>query len=356
MRITFVAPTPNMSGGIRVIAIYADLLRQMGHEVTVVALRPHVPGLRETVKSWLLHRRGPERPPAWTHFDAMAAPLRLIDPPGPATDDEVPDGDVVIATWWETAFAVAQLSPAKGRKFYFVQGHEVFAPLPAHLSAGSYYLPLRKITITQWLADTMRESYGDTEVAVVPNSVDLDLFRAPPRGRQTQPTVGLIYGDGPVKGTDIALAALDRVRGRLPDLQVVAFGVAPPTDALPLPRDAAFHLRPAQKDIPGLYARCDVWVMASRSEGFALPVLEAMACGCPVVATRTGCAPDVIRPGRNGYLADIEDVAGLADGILRLLELSETDWRAMSAAARATVSGYTWADAARRFEAALTAP
>jgi glycosyltransferase involved in cell wall biosynthesis len=285
----------------------------------------------------------------------MQAELRLCDHAGPVNDSDVPDADVVIATWWETAFAVASLSPQKGRKVYFVQGHEVFDHLPQHLSAGSYYLPLRKITISSWLRDTMAARYGDRDVALVPNGVDTGLFHAPPRGRQTVPTVGLMYSTTAFKGVDVALAAIARLRQTHPDVQIVAFGTHAPTHALPLPPGSRFFLRPDQDRLRDVYAMCDVFLAASRSEGFGLPLLEAMACRCPVVATRTGAALDLIEPDANGYLADVEDAGALAEGLKRVLSLSPADWRQMSDAAHATAARHSWDQSASMLEAAIRA-
>lgn len=352
MRITFVAPAPNLSGGLRVIATHADRLRARGHAVTVVAPRFRPPGLRASLRALAAGRWPVRRAPA-SHFDTLQADLRLFDPPGPATDADLPDADAVIATWWETAFAVAALSPAKGRKFYLVQGHEVFDGLPVHLSAGSYYLPLHKICISGWLSAIMSDRYGDSDTSLVPNAVDHALFHAPPRDRQPRPTVGFMYAPGRVKGTDIALQALALIARARPDLRVVAFGATPPQRDLPLPPGAGFTLRPAQHRLRELYAACDVWLSASRSEGFGLPILEAMACRCPVVASATGCAADLIEPGRTGDVVPVGDPAALAQAALQVLALDDAGWRAMSQAAHARATGYDWDDAAALLEAVL---
>jgi glycosyltransferase involved in cell wall biosynthesis len=352
MKITFVTPAPNLSGGLRVVAIYASLLRALGHEVVVVASSHRAPRWTAQLRA-LARGRWLKAPSKTSHYDRMQAELRLCEHAGPITDADVPDADAVIATWWETAFAVAALSPAKGRKFYFVQHHEVFGHVSRHLSAGSYYLPLRKITIAGWLRDVMAESYGDRDVALVPNSVDTQLFHAPPRGRQAVPIVGMMYSTRSFKGVDVALAAIARLRQTHPDVRVVAFGTEPPTRALPLPPGSRFFLLPDQDRLRDIYAMCDVFLAASRSEGFGLPILEAMACRCPVVATRTGCAGDVIRDGVNGVVADVEDPDGLARGLRQILDLAAPDWQRMSDAALASVQSYSWQDAAEMFEAAL---
>jgi glycosyltransferase involved in cell wall biosynthesis len=102
-----------------------------------------------------------------------------------------------------------------------------------------------------------------------------------------------------------------------------------------------------------IYASCDVFVTASRSEGFGLPIIEAMACRTPVVATRTGCAGDVIDDGIEGYVVDVDDASGLADGLRRILDLPSPDWRRMSGAAHARALSYSWDDATDLLEKAL---
>ena len=88
-------------------------------------------------------------------------------------------------------------------------------------------------------------------------------------------------------------------------------------------------------------------------EGFHLPPLEAMACRCPVVSTRVGGPVDIIEDGVNGYLVDVEDVESLADRLIRVLSLPESEWRSMSEAAYRAATRYTWDDATDLFEAAL---
>ncbi|SDK67764.1 Glycosyl transferases group 1 [Aliiruegeria lutimaris] len=283
----------------------------------------------------------------------MKAKWIALDHPDPVTDHDLPDADVVIATWWETAFSVSRLSPTKGQKFYFVQHHEVHEALPNHISAGSYHLPLKKITIARWLSDTMAHTYGDTDTIVVPNSVDQSLFHAKERGRQANPTIGLMYSPVAFKGVDTALRAIEHARKSVPDVHLVAFGASPPGKQLGLPPETEFHLAPKQEEIRNIYASCDVFLAASRVEGFGLPILEAMACRTPVVATRTGCAPDVIVNGVNGYLADVEDWELLAEGLIKVLSLDDALWRTLSQSALEQVEQYSWDDATKLFEAAL---
>ena len=269
-------------------------------------------------------------------------------------DGDVPDGDVVMATWWETAEWVAALSPAKGAKAHFIQHDEkMFDGVPKERAAATWRLPMQKITISKWLVDLARDTYGDHDVMHVPNSVDTEQFNAPPRARQHAPTVGFLYSTTRFKGCDVSLEALRVVAQQFPQLRVIAFGAEPVSPTLPLPPNAEFRQRPAQGEIKSLYARCDVWLCGSNSEGFHLPPLEAMACRCPVVSTRVGGSLDVIEEGVNGHLVPIGDSAGLAQRLIGVLALPDAAWLSMSDAALQTARQYSWNDATARLEKAL---
>jgi glycosyltransferase involved in cell wall biosynthesis len=280
-------------------------------------------------------------------------PHRVLERVRPVTDADVPDADVVIATFWTTAHGVAALSPRKGAKAIFVQGYETAPYRFDPVLDAVWRLPLRKIVIASWLVDLARERFGDTNVHLVPCSVDTGQFNAPPRGKQVRPTAGMLYTTMPAKGADVAVAALERVRRRLPELRVIAFGAEPVSEHLPLPDWIEFHYRPPQDEIPRIYARCDVWLSATRREGFHLPFLEAMACRCPVVSTRMAGMKDLIEEGVNGFLVDVDDADALAERLLKVFGLEEARWKHMSDAAFATANGYTWDDATTLLERAL---
>jgi len=214
-------------------------------------------------------------------------------------------------------------------------------------------LPLHKIVISKWLVDLARDRFGDVDVDHVPNSVDTEQFHSPPRGKQPQPTVGLLYSTLKLKGVDVALDALELARRRLPSLRVVAFGAEPLSQIQPLPPYAEFHYRPPQTALRDLYGRCDAWLCGSRREGFHLPPLEAMACRCPVVSTRVGGPADVVQDGINGFLVDIEDYRGLAEALVTVLGSPDVEWKRMSGAALATARRYTWDDATDLLEETL---
>jgi glycosyltransferase involved in cell wall biosynthesis len=367
MRVTFISARADMSGGSRVIAIYADRLRRRGHIVSVVATPPRrdfswrrIKGaiLGQERQTWrrllaALKKRSARKNGEKSHYDHLGVPVHVLNRYRPVTDSDVPDADVVIATWWETAEWVAELAYRKGAKAYFIQHYELFDYTPAKRVKATWRMPLRKITISKWLAELAAREYGDCNVRLVLNSVDTNQFYAPPRGRQSQPTVGLLYTTVKWKGFDVSLRAIELAAKRIPRVRVMAFGAEALADEIQLPPDSSFHYLPAQDSIRELYASCDVWLCGSYSEGFHLPPLEAMACRCPVVSTNVGGPADIIQSGRNGYLAPVGDAVVLADRLVDVLSLNEAEWRAMSDAALATAAHYTWDDATNLLESFL---
>ena len=346
MRITFVLERADLSGGVRVVVEHAKQLQQRGHTV-VVAYMPWPP---QTWRSRVKTMVGVGHSPSPSHLDGSGVPHKQIES---ITDDQIPDGDAVIATWWRTADPVVKLSSSKGSKFHLIQHYETWGGPPVQVDAV-WRLPLKRIVISRWLADLAAQKFGEKNVPVVFNGVDHRQFNAPPRGKQSVPTVGMLYSATPFKGGDVALAAFEMVRLAIPNVKLIAFGTCPLVDQLPLPAGAEYIRNPPQYELAGFYSSCDVWLCGSRTEGFHLPPLEAMACRCPVVSTRVGGPVDIISDGVDGFLAD--DAAGLASRIKQVLGLSDPSWRELSQAAFATAGRYSWQDAGARLEQVLLHP
>ncbi len=358
MRITFLMPADDLTGGNRVVGVYAKTLRQRGHEVLVVSNAPDRPSWRERMRA-LRHGRWPVLQsgsrPRTGHIALARVPHKTLEQPRPITPDDLPDADVLIATWWETAVWMERMPSSKGRKVHLIQGYEVWTGGDARARVhDALRLPNRKIAISRALAREIQAELGDLDIAVVPNAVDLDQFHAPVRRRGTPPTVGFIYARAPFKGADTAIRACELARRELPELRVLAFGGDEPTVDLPLPPGTEFVRSPPQDCLASLYARCDAWLFASRRDSFGLPILEAMACRTPVVGVPVGAAPELLADG-GGLLVPPESPQAMADAIVALCRVSPADWQLASQRAYARARRYSWDDATTRLLAALGA-
>jgi glycosyltransferase involved in cell wall biosynthesis len=152
--------------------------------------------------------------------------------------------------------------------------------------------------------------------------------------------VGFLYTPNPRKRAGLAVEAAVAARAGLPDLRVRAFASKPPKSEGDLPDWIDLRIAPPQDEIPRIYAACDLWLFSSGAEGFGLPILEAMACRTPVLATRAGAAPDIV-DGQNGVLLD-GTPAAFVDEIRRFDAMPGSEWQSWSDAAWATARTYGW--------------
>ena len=128
----------------------------------------------------------------------------------------------------------------------------------------------------------------------------------------------------PRKNLARLMEAAASLRARWPGLQLVLAG-QPGWQAGPILAQARAHSDSVRlldyvpdDDLPGLYSGARAFVFPSLYEGFGFPVLEAMACGTPVVCSNTSSLPEVA--GEAALLVEPDDTAALADAIGRLLE------------------------------------
>lgn len=194
------------------------------------------------------------------------------------------------------------------------------------------------------------------QVQVIPCGVDLQRFRLRER-QQAREQLGwkqdspvLLYAGrlDPFKGPDLLLRAASMMREKA---QVVIVGGKPKDDdEIEQLRQLAADLRITkrvhflgarpQQEMPLLYCAADVTVIPSYHESFGLAAVESLACGTPVVATRSGGLTSIIRNGETGYLVPRSPgfFAERLDALLKQPELLEK----MRQAARPSTLQYSW--------------
>jgi glycosyltransferase involved in cell wall biosynthesis len=360
MRITFLMPADDLTGGNRVVSIYARKLMERGHDVLVISNCADRPPIRERLQQWIRtpFRRRSLASPVKGHIAQSGVDHHTLERPRAIRDADVPDGDWVIATWWETARWMQDLSDRKGHKLHLIQGYETWGhPDLRQRVQATLQLPNRKIAISGSLKRDIESDLGELGIDVISNAVDLEQFDAPERDRNVSPQVGFVYAPGAMKGSDRYLQAIAKVRLRHPELKVMAFGAHEPHPDWPLPPDCHYIRCPEQALLATLYASCDAWLFASRIDSFGLPILEAMACRTPVIGAQIGAAPDLLQPD-NGVLisADQDDevVETLASAIQQVCYgIHADEWRNMSTNAHRLAHTYDWNAAVDRLEGIL---
>ena len=223
MKITFIHPWASLSGGLRVVSIYARELMELGHEVSVVSHDRQL-SLRQRVRHFF---KKPSHDALKTQhglLDFLGDNHVIVNQDLSKSVAAVPDGDIVIATWWQTAEWVYQMPASKGRKFYLLQDYEIFEHTPETRVVGTYRLPLKKIAVSNYIQETIAQNHDVHDIKVVRNSVDTNHFNAPMRARNRSFTVGFMYSKATRKQVRLALDAVIAARAYHPELKVVVFG------------------------------------------------------------------------------------------------------------------------------------
>tara|TARA_R100000935_G_C2839131_1_gene170008 strand:+ start:4074 stop:5156 length:1083 start_codon:yes stop_codon:yes gene_type:complete len=353
VKITFVLPTLSYSGGVRVIAIYAKLLIERGHHVTVVS--PGKPGLtfKDSIK--LLFGKTLSYLFTTVYFDEIdGLDLIILDKDRPVIEQDLPNGDVVIATWWQTANWVMGLPESKGKKIYFMQDYGGVPGQPLDKIIATWQLPFEKIiTISNWLSELMyKENIPKDLVTVIHNGVDTDKFFLTSRKKNSVPKVGFLYTDAPQKGADIVFESFTNVKKLIPNVVLSMYGSKDLPAHMKSTTNVEYHQGIPDSELAKIYSGCDIWLFASSREGFGLPILEALACGTPVVATNAGAAADIIDDSV-GKLMTTYGAEEMSEAIISILNLPPQKWKELSDNAFKKSKLYSWEIAAENFEDVL---
>jgi glycosyltransferase involved in cell wall biosynthesis len=400
MKITFVLlDTGNItSGGLRGIFQHANRLVEKGHEVNIVhPLVPFIPKAKlngnkirkqASLAKWqtisLLNNLKKGNKINWFPVKAKLFTIPSCSPNSAWFSEKfMPDADVVFASAWETAAFVNGLSKRKGIKCYFIQHYEIWdvwndlslwkkaeemEPDPNKVVLAmhdivptnpktralkeqvdaTYRMPLNKIVISSWLKELMEEKFREKAEGPCVIGVNFSVYymeKTAKAGRR----VLMPYRGAPWKGAEDGLKALSIVREHFPDVEFAVHG-AGANDALP--SWVKNYGKVPDDELRRLLSSSDVYVVPSWVEGAQSPPLEAMACGCAVVATNVGGIKDYALPDRDVILAPPRSPQLLAEKIIELLS-DEVKRKRIADAGHKQIQQFTWEKAATMLEKAL---
>jgi glycosyltransferase involved in cell wall biosynthesis len=276
--------------------------------------------------------RTEEPPPAWRlryrRFGAPLSQLAFFAGPVAAYRRLRAEGfepDVIHAHSFLSALPALTLGRLFGKPVAYTEHWTVFASEnPAQLSAGMERLArlaLRHADVVLPVSEDLRRSLERfeprTRFEVVPNVVDETVFHPAASAANGSPPRLLTVSrlDDGHKGVDVLLKALARTEGPA-QLDVVGHGrrreeYEALARQLGIAERVSFHGSESQREIAARMRSADLFVLASRYENNPVAVLEAIASGLPVVATRVGGVPEIVDES-NGLLAEPEDPEGLA--------------------------------------------
>ncbi len=197
-------------------------------------------------------------------------------------------------------------------------------------------LASRTVAVSRAVADTLGPSAGG--LRIIPQAVDTERFHPGPAeaswrarlsSRPDQPIIGVVGRVDPEKGIGTVVQAMAMLAGPAgcshlavvgaPALDDGTYEAALRVEASSLLRDRHRFVGPVE-EVPAVLRSLDVLVNASASEPFGLSVLEAQACGVPVIGTDAGGIPEFVTDGQTGLLVAPGRPEALAAGLSRILD------------------------------------
>lgn len=336
MKIAFILVGEGRSGGIKAPVKQAICLRKRGHDVRLFVNARNV-----NIRSWLrtkwLHLRYPQGSNWVQLFDGPIEYFKDI------TESDFHPGEFVVAHGWWAKREMRRIQQSNIQKVHYIHG-----VASEKLVREAWAEPVPKIVCASYLVDEVKRVCNQKVHAVVPNGVDTEEFY-PCEHDSKRDGVGTIYGDNFHKDPKTILAVMSNLREQLPNMPQYIFGAARRPTAI---QSKDYTRLPSMIQIRSIYSKSKIWLLASASEGFPLPPLEAMACGCVVVATKCGGTTDYIRDGENGFLVRVGDIRQCVDRIILLLRDIDLRQKLAGEALR-TAKIFSWENSAIKLEKAL---
>ena len=321
MKINFLVPEIVRSGGIRTVFEYANRLTRLGHEVIVytpaVPFNPYrpklkIPILKHQIKYTLKQIGGkPFMPPNIyeRHFGIKSVPA--------INNFFISDADAIVATAWTTAHHVNKLSKKKGKKFYLIQDFEIWNS-NVELAEESYKLPLVRNVVSKYLHELLKNKFG-VESNIISAGVNFVQFYNDDKIYNENPAI--LFNDHLLEHKNVSglLEVVKMLKQKYPNLVVRSFGVH---QYHQMPEYIEFHKNPGEEELRQLYCNSDIFIFASKYEGFGTPSAEAMACKCALVANAVAAIPEYSVHMESAIHCNPDNPVELFNGVCYLIDNS----------------------------------
>lgn len=319
MRIAFVLPgiPGSPTGGSKVVFEYANALSEIGHKVTIIYLHEEKKSnIQNLAYKLSLVFKANHTEPKWFPLDKDINRIVAFD----SKEIKQTPYDLIVATAIQTFFFVTELKARfKAMKNgYFIQDHENWLFSEDEV-CKTYHNNVPKIVVAKWLEDIVKP-YSEGPVYLISNSINTDVFYNNGRERKKHSLI-FHYRSAIYKGCDCAIKVITRLKELYEDLDVSVVSIEERPDTLP--DWCTYYRKLTPQEVAALNNKTQVFLCTSVEEGFGLPGLEAMACGCALVSTKYRGVMEYAIDGENALLAPVNDVDGLVNHVSSLFNDSD---------------------------------
>ncbi len=343
MKINIILPAIGHSGGIDVVYKYVEILTLWGHNIIVYKQikAPNMHRYNSQLKNYV-HQ-------IYCSLKAVKAANKKIYKYDrfvfEINNNSIREADVIIATSWPTTFKVNKLANSKGKKYYFIQDYEIWDNKIYGIK--SYEFPLNKIVISSWINKKLKEELDIGPFPIVLNGLDLKkyhnnnkIYKMPGASFQFL----MLNHRLKKKGIQNGIEVFERIKQRYPNSKLKMFGMCPRGN---LPEYIDYIQNPSQDLIVKMYSTSDIFIFPSLEEGWGLTPLEAMACECAVVATRTGFVLDLGKHEDNMMISNPGDIEDMVNNIEKLINDTKL-LKKISCNGKKTANQLNWEDSCEK--------
>lgn len=199
-------------------------------------------------------------------------------------DDSIRNANISIATAYRTSKLVYDLDNSKGEKIYFIQDFEKWGKVSEEMLYDSYKLNMKKIVISKWLQELV-DQYSPQKSVLISNGIDIEnVFKCKNDiANRNNKSLLMLYHEDKRKGCQYGLEIIKKLKVKYPTLEVQMFGY--PKKSSDIPNWVKYKKDANEKDVVNMMNKSAIYMCTSLQEGYGLPGLEAMACGCALVTT-----------------------------------------------------------------------
>jgi len=334
LKIVYLLPHSGITGGMKILIEQSNYLAAKGHDV-------------------LLYSHSPK--PDWIE---CKSPYYLVHPENNIYH-MTPTADVVIAGYWDLVVDALQVKAPL--KYHFAQGdYDIFKfnqldENQKQVIDTAYTLPVKILTVSNIMIKKLNENFGRNAV-LIPNAIDTKIFHAKKDISINKESLNiLLVGSDSIdfKNHNVIIEALCKLKSMgyqfklkwLTQNKLI-------NDYSKKNLEVEEYIAPTQKQIGNIYRDSDIYICASLYESFALPVIEAMACGTCVITSDNGGIDDYAKDNINCLVFQRKNIDELIEKIQALFDNPEL--RVILAEnGLKTAKKYTWAKSVNLLEKEL---
>lgn len=293
------------SGGVKVIYEYANYMASKGHEVTLYYQTDSFMKRHQYIPKIVKHTIAQFFAAFFINWFPLDKSIRrkLC-----FSSKMIKSADIIFATEIRTVDCVYNLPDEIGKKGYFIQGFEDWN-YPTEYVYETYGYNMLNIVVSNWLKKIV-DKYSKTPSFLVSNCIDSKIFYNK-RMKRIPHSIVFHYRDASYKGCMYAIKAIEQLKEIYKDLTVNVISVTKKLPAFPDYFNSYICIKP--EEVADINNRSEIFMCSSIKEGFGLPGLEAMACGCILVSSTYDGVLEYAVDNYNALLVPSKDADALVE-------------------------------------------